>query len=246
MAGTQRTGFTDAALVRLLAQLDSQAAPGAPADFADRLSGWLRWTDAQPLFAALQEPLTVAPPSADEDTSVEGAEADCRSVHALLTRAFVADAPWREAPRPRTRLAAGRLPPPPMEPLEFPIYRRHYQSQQIAMEDRIAPLRARLRRVLQLRSPAMARLAALDQVMERVLSEPESRLLGALPAQLEKRFQQLRSEAAAATTGHPAPADAAPGWEQRFQQELDAMLLAELDLRWHPIQGLLAALRTPL
>ena len=103
MAGTRRTGFTDAALVRLLAAWRDQPDAGTPTDFTDQLSGWLRWTDAQPLFAALQEPLAVAPLSHEEDASVEAALADADGVHALLTRALAEDAPWHAPVLPRSR-----------------------------------------------------------------------------------------------------------------------------------------------
>ncbi|MFD1712555.1 DUF3348 domain-containing protein [Ottowia sp. GY511] len=240
---TRRTGFTDAALVRLLASWGVQPADGPPSDFHDQLSGWLRWTDAQPLFAALQEPLTVAPLSDDEDASADSAEADSQAVHALLTRTLTEDAPWREAAAPRRRSAtsgwiATSAPAPTEMAFDFPTYRRHVVAQQQSMEDRIAPLRARLRRALELRSPAHARMAALDAVMERMLGAPESRLLDALPGLLDKRFAQLRA----------AAADDAPttsSWQAGFQHDLEAALHAELDLRWHPIRALLAALHTP-
>ncbi len=236
MTGTERTGFTDAALVRLLAAWRGQPHGGTATDFAGPLSGWLRWTDAQPLFAALQEPLNVAPCAADEDASPEAAQADCASVQRLLTRSLTDDAPWREPPRPQRRSASAGWTPSAAAvteapALDFPLYRRHYLAQQQHMQEHIAPLRARLRRVLELRSPACARLAALDAVMERVLGEPERRLLAGLPALLEQRFAQWRAEA--------APGN---GWATRFQQELEAALQAELALRWQPIDGLLAAL----
>ena len=251
MAGTRRTGFTDAALVRLLAAWRDQPDAGTPTDFTDQLSGWLRWTDAQPLFAVLQEPLAVAPLSDEEDASVDAALADADSVHGLLTRVLTEDAPWHAPVRPRSRSlssgwVAGALVQD--EPaFDFPAYRRHYVAQQQAMEDRIPPLRARLRRVLELRSPVWARLAALDTVMERVLGEPERRLLTGVPAQLEKRFTQLRANAdtAAGDDDGAAESDASPRWQTSFQHELQALLQAELALRWQPIQGLLAALRTP-
>lgn len=247
---TRRTGFTDAALVRLLASWGVQPADGSPSDFHDQLSGWLRWTDAQPLFAALQEPLTVAPLSDDEDASAESAAADSQAVHALLMRALTEDAPWREAAVPRRRsatsgwIATSATPAPTEMAFDFPTYRRHVVAQQQSMEDRIAPLRARLRRALELRGPAPARLAALDAVMERMLGAPERRLLDALPGLLEKRFAQLRAAAAAsAEAAGDAPATAS--WQTGFQQDLEAALHAELDLRWHPIRALLAALHTP-
>lgn len=248
MTGTQRIHFTDAALVRLLAGWRGQPDAGMPTGLIDQLGGWLRWTDAQPLFDALQDTVAVAPRAGDEDASIEGVQADCQGVHNLLTRALVNDAPWREAPRQQRRsVSAGwiaQAAAPQETTFDFPTYRRHYMAQQQNMDDRITALRARLRRALQLRSPALARLAALDTVMERLLGEPERRLLAAMPTQLEQRFAQLGAGATPAGDADAAKPAAQPRWQARFQQELDAMLHAELDLRWQPIQGLLAALRT--
>lgn len=248
MAATPRTGFTDAALVRRLAPWLATADDAASAtDLSGQLSSWLHWIDAQPLFAALQEPITVAPPADDEDTSAASAEVDSHGVHQMLARALLSDAPWREAPRPRSRSRssgwmAGAA-AAPTAAFDFPTYRRHYVAQQQAMEDRIAPLRARLRRVLACQSPALARLAALDAVMERVLGEPERRLLAGVPALLEQRFARLRTEAGGNGPGDSDAPTSSPHWQARFQQELDAVLQAELELRWQPISGLLAALR---
>ena len=252
MAGTGRTGFTDAALVRRLAPWIGPATD-APVGFLDQLSAWLRWTDAQPLFAALQEPIATPPCAPDEDPSPDSARADSQAVLSLLTRALTDDAPWREAPRPQRRsLSSGWIKPsaaaaPDAVAFDFPTYRRHYVAQQQQMEDRIAPLRARLRRVLALQSPELARLAALDAVAERLLGEPERRLLASLPTLLEKRFAKLRAEAESESVADDAAASsaAAPPWQPHFQQELDGLLQAELDLRWQPIAGLLAALPAP-
>ena len=243
MAGTGRTGFTDAALVRQLAPWVGAASDaGTAPDFTGQLSGWLRWTDAQPLFAALHEPIGTPPPADDVDASPDSAQADGHSVHQLLARSLADDAPWREAPRPRHRSPSSgwvaSAAPPEELAFDFPTYRRHYAAQQQNMEALITPLRARLRHVLALQSPALARLAALDAVMERMLGEPERRLLASVPALLEKRFAQLRTHAAEAP-----PADASPRWQTQFQHELEATLQAELALRWQPIQGLLSALR---
>lgn len=251
MAGTRRTGFTDAALVRLLAAWREQPDAGAPTEFTQQLSSWLRWTDAQPLFAALQEPLAVAPPSGEENASVDAALADADSVHTLLARALTEDAPWHTPARPRSRsLSSGWVAGAAVQDelaFDFPTYRRHYVAQQQAMEDRIPPLRARLRRALELRSPGFARLAALDTVMERVLGEAEHRLLAGMPMPLEQRFTRLRANADAAAAEHEGAGgpDAGPRWQTAFQHELQTLLQAELALRWQPIQALLAALRAP-
>jgi len=88
MAGTGRTGFTDAALVRRLTPWFGAAADtGTATDFTAQLSGWLRWTDAQPLFAALQEPISVPPQAQDEDASPDSAQTDPARATAAHRRA---------------------------------------------------------------------------------------------------------------------------------------------------------------
>ena len=93
------------------------------------------------------------------------------------------------------------------------------------MEASIAPLRARLRAALTRKSADMARLAAMDAVLEQALGARERSLLATVPALLEKHF--VRSHAAAGV----------------FRKDMQAVLLAELELRLQPIDGLLAALR---
>ncbi|MFT4267926.1 MAG: DUF3348 family protein, partial [Xenophilus sp.] len=97
--------------------------------------------------------------------------------------------------------------------------------------------RGGLRDALAARSPALARLAAVDAVMERALAAREQALLGALPARLQKHFERLRREA-----GPEAPPSA---WLPAFRRDLQALLLAELDFRLQPLEGLMQALRTP-
>ncbi|PZU17049.1 MAG: DUF3348 domain-containing protein [Shinella sp.] len=96
-------------------------------------------------------------------------------------------------------------------------------------------------------SPAKARLAEVDAVMEATLSPREHSLLSHVPVLLGLHYQRLLAAAA-----HD-PADAAASdstaaptgpWLVTFRQDLRIALLAELDVRFHPIDGLLAALRT--
>jgi hypothetical protein len=102
--------------------------------------------------------------------------------------------------------------------------------------------------------------------MERALDARERSVLGALPALLEAHFKRLRDAARAeaeteATTPAevtaPAPTDAqtrpeaaqavaaprANAWLDLFREDMRAVLLAELDVRFQPVEGLLAALR---
>jgi hypothetical protein len=109
------------------------------------------------------------------------------------------------------------------------------------MEAGIGPLRERVRAVLASGSPAMARLAAVDEVMGQVLDARAHSLLATVPAVLEKHFERLRQAASAPDEpGDEAPPEA---WRDVFHKDIQDVLLAELDFRFQPIEGLLEALR---
>jgi hypothetical protein len=125
---------------------------------------------------------------------------------------------------------------------DFAPFRRRYLALQQAMEAGIGPLRGRLRALLAARSPAMARLAAVDVVMEQVLAAREHSLLASVPALLEKHFTRLR-QASPETVGEPGSEAEAGEWLHVFRKDMKNVLLAELDFRFQPIEGLLEALR---
>lgn len=250
----RRTDFTGPALIRLLARLNQAQPPESQQAFADRLSQWLGWTDAISLSAALKNgepgnaPATALAPAADARPSPALAEdGECARVREALAASIEQDnllAPPRAEPV-RTpsrgtlyvRGAPYEAPPPPapvLDDKDFTPYRLRYQARQLAMEAAIGPLREKLRARLAAGSAEMARLAALDGVMEHVLGEQERRLLGSLPTQLEKHFHRLRNEQEGATP-----------WMQRFCIDAQAMLLSELDIRFKPVEGLLQALHRP-
>lgn len=209
---SRHAGPAGSALVRLLVRLTNIDAPESKQSFSDRLSQWLRWNDAISLSAALGGGAAGVASDARAFGGTEAAE--CQRVRAALTHTIV------QAPRDTAT--------------DFPIYRRQYQARQQAMEAGIGPLRARLRATLAARSPDMARLAAVDSVMEQALGARERSLLQAVPALLDKHFKRL-----AKTEPEHLPGP----WLDIFHQDMQAVLLAELDLRLQPIEGLLEALR---
>ena len=210
-----------------------------------------------PLLAALEGELPGAAPSKHPPGPALDTElAANQAVHARLVQAITGDTTWAPASPPirpsRSRTVSALLPPD--MPADFTPYRLRYLARQYGMETALPPLRARLRGVLAGHHPAMARLAAVDAVMEQVLAEPERRLLASVPPLLERRFRQLRDDALAqarAAAGPGADIDpetrariAAGGpWLDTFHQEIQSVLLAELELRWSPIDGLTGALR---
>nr|WP_145549345.1 DUF3348 family protein [Variovorax boronicumulans] len=235
---SRHTGTPDSALVRLLARMAGSDVRESPQGFADRLGLWLRWTDAMPLFTALKDAPAPRPASGDPAKAaaavqtIAGAAARLRSalVRAIAEETAAATVEFRAPPVPLPGEVKEATP-------GFPPYRRCVLARQSAMAAAIAPLRGRLRMALSARSPALARLATVDTVLEQVIGNQEHRLLAGIPKVLEKRFRQLRD-----ASGEDAVAD----WPTVFQHEVQSVLLAELDLRWQPIEGLMKTLRSNL
>ncbi|KVE79381.1 hypothetical protein WI99_26975 [Burkholderia cepacia] len=256
-----RPALSGPALVRLLARLADADVAESRQTLSDRLSQWLGWTDAITLSSALN----ASPPGVAAGVRGYDAERDCARVRHELAQAITA------TNRPRARRRPGDPPPPAADTADFADFRQRYLSLQQDMETAIAQLRGRLRVALAACSSGMARLATLDAIMERVLGARERSLLSAVPALLGTRFGRLRdaerqaladAEAAAAAAAEsaaaadpaddgaaivdsPAVAAIVPGaWLDTFRDEMQSILLAELEVRFQTVDGLLAALRT--
>ncbi|AGW92845.1 MULTISPECIES: DUF3348 domain-containing protein [Cupriavidus] len=240
----RRTGFSGPTLVRLLARLTDADVPEPGNSLSSQLSQWLGWADAIALSAALKgSPPAVAPDAQASDSTEE--ERECARVHTALANAAREDGAGAGRRRGPARPSA--LPDPMEAQVDYAVYRQRYVTQQQSMETAIGNLRGRLRIALSGRAPGMAKLAMVDTVMERVLGAREQSLLGTVPALLEAHFQRLRQAEAAAlaeaqAAGQPAPVTAG-AWLAVFRKDMQSVLLAELDLRFQPIEGLLAALR---
>lgn len=246
---SRRPPFSGPAFTRLLAALnDVPVAPAAVATsaFAERLSRWFDWTDAISLSAAIgnstdpvRKPILPEPPLMNVD------EREFARVRASLARR-VADtvSPVAEPAHPG-RLARAAV-AVPAAPDDFPALRQRYVACQQAMETSIPPLRRRIRSTLAGAAPALGRLADLDVVMEQVLGEQERALLATVPSRLERRFERLRQAGAVLPGAQDTASADEPGaaWLDVFRGEMRDILLAELDLRLQPVEGLLDALRT--
>jgi len=231
----QRTGFNGSALVRLLSRLTDGDIRESEQASADRLSQWFGWTDAISLSAALNGTPASLPPA--PRGSVRADESECARVRAALAQAIAEDSSFAPA-KARAATADAETPP------DFAPMRQRYLARQQAMETAIGPLRGRLRARLAAGSHDMARLAAVDVVMEQVLGARERSLLASVPAALEKRFARLRKARQDEETG--AEDNAAGGhadWLAVFRKDIQDVLQAELDFRFQPVDGLLEALR---
>ncbi len=219
-----RTAFHSPPLVRLLAGLDTAEAPATTrpqASVGERLGAWLDWTDAIALSHVLNQPPAWSPPATPAarrpGARVHGAAALAR-VRDDLSRAILED----PVLQPGGGQATGAAP-------DQADIRRAAQARQRAMAAAIGPLRAQLRGLLATTSPAGAHLAALDATLEAALAEQERHHLAAVVQRLERHVQQAQAAAAA-------------DWHTRVLHTVRQVLLAELDLRLQPAQGLLDAM----
>ncbi|WGS45397.1 DUF3348 domain-containing protein [Burkholderia sp. JSH-S8] len=235
----QRTALSGPTLVRLLARLADADVPESRQTLADRLSQWLGWTDAITLSSALNG----SPPAVAGGARAPGgdAERECARVrHELaqaVTRSRAAGASRRHGAMPAASAA---------ETADFADFRQRYLSLQQEMDTAIGQLRGRLRVALAARTPGMARLATLDAIMERVLGARERSLLATVPALLGAHFERLRDAERQALgdaeeSGNPAVTPGA--WLDVFRKDMQSVLLAELEVRFQTVEGLLAALR---
>ncbi|WP_028605045.1 DUF3348 family protein [Ottowia thiooxydans] len=211
-----QTSLTGAALVRLLEALaDSRVrVRDARTGFADGLVQWVGWADAIELSAALERPLA--------DQALNEADSDERAEFGRLRTSLEQGLARAMAPTGHSVMEAE---------VGYGSLRKRYVMQQQTMEVAIGTLRERVRAVVAERSPEMARLAALDAVMDQVLSVQERRLLATVPGLLERHYRRLRDEY-----------EGSGDWVKLFHQDMHTVLLAELDLRLQPVEGLLDAL----
>ncbi|CAN0627851.1 conserved protein of unknown function [Burkholderia multivorans] len=240
----QRPALSAPTLIRLLTRIADADVSEPRQSLSDRLSQWLGWTDAIALSTVLSgNPAAVA---AGAHASVSDAESLCARVRVSLRNAIAGDSA-SAADRRGTRAHAPVRQAPMETADDYPVFRQHYLSVQQTMETDIGNLRGRLRVMLAARAPRMARLAAVDAVMERVLGARERSLLAGVPALLGAHFERLRDAERQMLADADVSGDApvTPGaWLNVFRKDMQSVLLAELDVRFQTVEGLLSAIRT--
>lgn len=202
--------------IRLLARLAEVDVAASGQSLPDRLGQWLDWKHALSLAAALD-----ARPAAREvaTPAPDDQNAECTRARGVLATAIKGE----------PLLAPNAAAQP-----DYAAFRQAYLAHQRTMQATAGRLRGTLRDALAQASPELARLAEVDAVMEAALTPREHALLAKVPELLGQRFERLRA------AGH-----ASPTWLDGFRRDMQSVLLAELDLRFQPIDALLAALRTP-
>jgi hypothetical protein len=241
----QRKPVPGPVFIRLLARLTDVDVPQSSQALSDRLSQWIDWTRAVALSKALDGNVSAAAADVPRFDSAVGDE--YARVRASLVNTIAGDLESPSAgPRANERIRANEIGADAMA--DYAWFHQRYLAIQRAMQAATGRLRGRLRDMLAQSSADMARLAEVDAVMELTLSPREQTLLAAVPKLLGEHFarlQQAEQKSLADMQLSGGAPMAIPGeWLRVFRKDMQAVLLAELDVRFQPIEGLLAALRT--
>jgi hypothetical protein len=204
--------------IRLLARLAEVDVVASGRSLPDRLGQWLDWKHALSLAAALDGNVVAAEPAGAPSNDLH---AECARAREALAVAIKGD----------PLLAPGTQPQPGPDPAAF---RQAYLARQRAMQATVGRLRGALRDALAQASQDLAHLAEVDAVMDAALTPREHALLARVPELLGLRFERLH-----------AARQGSSSWLDGFRRDMQSVLLAELDLRFQPVEALLAALRTP-
>lgn len=205
-----------------------------------RLGQWIDWRHAVALSAALDA--RPSPPASEDVPRPPAEDGECARVRAVLIKAIEGDRAFSPtAPAPGALIAGGSA-SPEVAPPDYAFFRQRYVALQQVMEAEANHLRSRVRGMAARQVPSLQPLAAMDAVMERALGVHERRLLSALPELLGKHFERLR-HAAQDAPDHAAASHHSTAWLDLFRKDMQRLLLAELDIRLQPAEGLLAALR---
>ena len=245
---TPRPRLNSSRLTRFLADLAVADVTEGKQSFAERLGLWLDWTDAIALSAAMNagggKPDTLPRPPLSADVLA----ADVARVRRELAESMTTEG-VSAGGKARVALPSLVVGESPESAADFTPYRHYYLAHQRAMEANIAPLRTRIRSALADCSPTLSRLAAVDAVLDEALRERERRLFSTASVLLEKHFQRLRTAHQADLAQRQQPDNPEcwmqpGGWLARYCRDMQGALLAELDTRLEPVEGLLDALAT--
>jgi hypothetical protein len=123
-------------------------------------------------------------------------------------------------------------------------YQRFYSLHQSELERRVAQLRKALIERLQVKSDALAQVAALELALGPTLAKYSRGCLATLPKLVAKRFEHLRQRQQERIAGERHLWLEAGGWLAKFHNELQQLLHAELTLRLQPLEGMVFCLTT--
>jgi len=251
-------------LVRLLSGVNVPDTRESRTDFAEKFGRMLHFSEAVNLFSALETPV-----STDSDLSKSP---DCLNsekirnqfltAQAGLVRFIVADF------APTSRRTGNQLPTAgslhaycelngvfsaknkkthARLTAVFEPYRKFYISRQRDLENKVGLLRVDIRDLMSGLSPALAKLAKIDQALFESLAVASGEAFAVIPKRLENRFHRLFETLQSEFPENPDTSDfnrwmKPGGWLSAFCLEMRELMLAELEVRLQPVVGMIDAL----
>ena len=255
-------------LVRLLSGLNGPDTRESRADFAEKFGQMLHFSGAVNLFSALEIPVRT-----DSDPSQTPGNQTCEEIRNIflntqadLVRSIVTDFV------PTARRIGDKLPTAGSLHAHcelngmfsakskktsarlatiFEPYRKFYMSRQSDLEVKVGLLRADIRDLISGLSPALAKLAKIDQALFESLAVTSGESFAVIPKLLENRFNLLFETLQSEFPENPGVSHfnrwmKTGGWLSAFCIEMRELMLAELEVRLQPIVGMIDSLPQPV
>ena len=226
-------------LVRLLSGLAGAAVEPGPAKFTERLGELIDLSDS--ISLSLAHGILPTGGFKPGIVSVRVAREDAQRVRSSMEKAVRRSFSPGGSPS-RVKLPPADCPSPRDEKAAFEPYLKFYEAHQRDISFRSQNLHAQSREAVAGLSPELARLAALDAALGKTLMVHNREFFGAIPKILQGRFGALF---ASYVQGLVEQVEDRKLWLQLHEQfcgELQSLLMAEIEARLLPVQGLLESI----
>jgi hypothetical protein len=125
-------------------------------------------------------------------------------------------------------------------------YGRFYASHQREMDSKIQQLRKQVREAARGASAELAQLVVLDEALGDTLTVHSRKFFAAIPGLLARRYAHLLNEYTVACDNPQGSSGSWPELLELFCQNMQSLLLAEVEARLLPTQGLIEALHSEI
>lgn len=241
---SQQAPLNDSRLIRFLSCLDVSDVEVSHKHFTERLGELIDLSGSISLSSMLGElPKTVFEPATISEDVIK---VEFLRVRKLLVETII-DSFLPGSVSSRIRLPELKVDNSGKMLVAFEPYHRFYAIHQREIGAKVQKLRLYVRGAVSGLSPKLCQLSVLDAALDDMLSIQSRKSFLVVPKLLEKRFKQLLHEHQQIHTGDldfddPELWMQAGGWLEKYCGEMQGMLLAELDVRLQPVQGLIEAI----
>lgn len=226
-------------LVRLLSGLAGTTVETSPGKFTERLGDLIDLSDS--ISISLAHGKLPAGGFKPGIVSARVAREDAQRVRSSMENAISRS--FSPGGRPtRVKLPAADGPIPQDEKAALEPYLKFYEAHQRDISFRSQNLHAQTRDAVAGLSPDLARLATLDAALAKTLLAPTREFFSAIPKILQGRFGLLFGDYVEALGEQVEDRTLWLQLHEQFCAELRSLLMAEIEARLLPVQGLLESI----